>query len=210
MKGPLISQRWFFAASVAVMAASHAFDLFGTYLYQPNFEHEVNPFYRFLDSRGFDVGWREAILGKTLFTLVTGLMLWDFVKRRKKYFPPPGSDFVAFNMMFMFGRTFRGLEYIYALPKRLGGSWLYLCGTLPFLSIYTFALGYDNIAAKYGWPEVPSVRLGYDWLDLTLVLFAVAVFCVPAWQLWAEYRLETPSTDRPEATSTDTVTPSIS
>ena len=170
------------------MASAHAFDLLGTYLYQPDFEHEVNPIYRFLVSRGIDVGWREAILGKTMFTLVTGLMLWYFVKRRKRYYPASGSDFRVFITTYVYGRPLSWLQSLYCLPNKWGGFLLYPCGMMPFLSLYMFYLGYGNMAAKYGWPDIPSLRVGYDWLDLTMIVFASAVVLVPGWQMWIEYR----------------------
>lgn len=202
----MISKSWFFSVAVVTIVAAHMFDLLGTYKYQPNFEHEVNPVYNFLVDRGYEVGWPQAFAGKSIVIIGTVLMLRAFVRGRSRYYPEPGQDCRVFITTFVFGRPLSWVKTLYCLPTKWGGFWMLLCGTFVFATPYMFVFGYNNLAGEYGWLYVGYPLMGSHWLDLILILYAVAVLFFTVRQLWVDYNSQ-PGAPQPQE---QTASPSAS
>jgi hypothetical protein len=64
MRRSCLSQSMFFPIVVASLVAGNAFDLIGTYVHQPDLQHEGNPIHSLLRRHGYSPGWPKVIAAK--------------------------------------------------------------------------------------------------------------------------------------------------
>src|ERR1700730_2907070 len=93
MRRSWFDRPWFFPVVVTSFVAGNAFDLFGTYVYQPHFEHEANPLYITLQPYGLRLNWPMVIVGKALICVVAAYGLSLFLKSRRRFYPERPSTF---------------------------------------------------------------------------------------------------------------------
>lgn len=146
-------------------------DLLGTYVAQPHFEHEGNWLIASLSSAGVHVGWQSAILGKSIICALGIACLEFFAQNCRKFYPPhrlTGSELIHYLVHGEqdpsepngSSRDVRALLVLFA------GFWA-LSGP-----IYLY-MGYDNLAAHFGWLRFPGFYIGgvyQTWGDFILLL----------------------------------------
>jgi hypothetical protein len=182
------AHRFFWPIAVTAYVLGNAFDMVGTYINQPHFEHEGNPIYLFLKSHGYTTGWAEAILGKSFCCVLAAVGLRQFIRRRRTYYPPAAVNFGKAVGCFFYGRSHRWYQTFYRLPRlsRL------LLGYLAWESLgapYYVYLGYDNLTGKYsGLPKWDWFYVGSVWVAPYLVLGAIWYAMTLAWLVWDTWR----------------------
>jgi hypothetical protein len=97
-----LSKAWFFPFVVTALFAGHAFDLIGTYGYQPNFEYESNPIFRIARRLGYTPSWPTVILIKTGICVVCAIGLRQFLGERRRYYRAPPTSFRQFITHFLY------------------------------------------------------------------------------------------------------------
>ena len=86
MRGAILAQPWFYPTVIVSFMIGNALDLVGTYISQPNFEHEGNWLYVTLKPYGLRLTWPLVILGKVLVSVFVAAFLALFLKTRQQYF----------------------------------------------------------------------------------------------------------------------------
>jgi hypothetical protein len=188
MRRSWFDRPWFFPVVMASLVAGNAFDLFGTYVYQPDFEQEANHLYTLLKPYGLRLNWPMVIAGKAIFCGLCGLGLALFLKRRRRYYPERPATFRVLMTQFFYGRPLGWIESFFKLPK----SWLPgLLGVSVVVSLtgpYYAYLGYANLASEYGWWRLGGFWYGRFWWDYGIFIaltLATATFC---WLLWRDFQ----------------------
>lgn len=194
---------WFFPAVMAVFIAGNAFDLIGTYIYQPDFEFEANPLYLLLKPYGLRLNWPGVIAGKVAVCMLCGLGLAWFLGRRRRYYPRWPASFREFFTHYFYGRPLGWVESCFKLPWSLVPSLLAVAPVLALAGPYYAYLGYQNLASKYGWWQPGGFWYGRFWWDYGFFIgfaFAMASFC---WLLWQDFRAGTPPDPSPFVDESD-------
>src|SRR5262245_19873290 len=137
-----LDRRFFFPVVAIVLFFGHAFDLVGTYVYQPKFEHEVNPIYLSLKPYGLTLNWPMVIAGKAIFFVLTVVGLWVFLRRRRRYYPSEASTFREMFSYFLYGRSISWIEMLYRWPYSLTPTLLFVLASMSFAGPYYACLGY--------------------------------------------------------------------
>jgi len=178
----------FFPGVVSTLIVGHAFDLVGTYAYQPNFEHEVNPIYITLKPYGLTLSWPKVIAAKTVYCVLTVCALVFALRKRRRYYPDSTGSFRESFTHFLYGRPITWSETLYRSPKSFVPTLLFVFIAISFSGFYGAYLGYDNLAAKYGWPSLGGFYIGRYWIDYCnlFILPASVVFTVVL--LWDDIR----------------------
>jgi hypothetical protein len=187
MRGSWFDRPWFFPAMIASLVAGNAFDLFGTYVSQPNFEQEANPFYVLLKPYGLRLNWPAVIAGKVIFCGLCALGLALFLGRRRRYYPERPASFRVLMTQFFYGRPLSWFETCYKWPRSLVPSLLAAAPLVGLAGPYYAYLGYGNLASKYGWWQLGGFWYGRFWWDYGLFVFfpiAITLFC---WLLWRDF-----------------------
>jgi len=184
----------FFPIVVVSLVAGNAFDLIGTYVHQRDLQHEGNPIYSFLRRHGYSPGWPEVITAKLGVCVICAIGLRQFLRRRRDYYRPPPAPFREFITHFYYGRPLGWFQTFYRLPRFLPT----LLGFFAILSVagpYYAFLGYDNLAAEYGWPSLGGFWVGSLWVDYGVVIWAIFAFAWLCWEMWRDsqgtYRSDT-------------------
>src|SRR4051794_30701847 len=77
----------------AALLVGNALDLIGTRLAQPNFENEANWVYQGLKAQGIAARWPVVIVAKFSVAVLFLLGLRLFLRYRRRYYPPAGTNF---------------------------------------------------------------------------------------------------------------------
>jgi hypothetical protein len=174
----------FFPAVVASLVVGNALDLIGTYVHQPGFQHENNPIHAFLRQHGYSPGWPEVIVAKLGLCVIVAIGLRQFLRRRRDYYPPPGS-FREFVTRFFYGRSLSWLQTFYRMPRFL--PVLLFCLAVCSLSGPYFAfLGYDNLAGEYGWRSLGGFWLGATWINYGVIIWVILSCTWLCWDMWRD------------------------
>lgn len=187
MRRSLLSRPMFFPIVVASFVAGNALDLIGTYVHQPDFQSEANLIYSFLKGHGYSPGWPEVITAKLVMCVICATGLRQFLRRRRDFYCSPAATFREFITHFFYGRTLLWLQTLYRIPRFLPT----LLGLFAVWSVggpYYAYLGYDNLAAEYGWRSLGGNWVGSVWIDHGLILWAILGSVWLCWDLWRDYR----------------------
>ena len=122
MRGSWFDRPWFYPAAIASFVAGNAFDLVGTYVYQPHFEHESNPIYLTLQPYGLRLSWPMVIAGKAIVCLLCAYGLHLFLILRRRYYPQHRGTFRELITHFIYGRPLVWIESCFKLPRSLAPS----------------------------------------------------------------------------------------
>lgn len=179
---------WFAPAAIAASFAGNAFDLWGTYLHQPRFEHEANPLVVALEPYGYRPTWGPVIAAKLALWLAGSVGLVQFLRRRRGYYPDPPANFREFLTHTFYGRKLGWAESFVKAPRSIGPA---VWATLAMLCLsgpYFAYLGYGNLAAERGWWRPGGFAAGRYWFDWGQVAWLAALFPGFAWLLWRDFR----------------------
>jgi hypothetical protein len=179
---------WFFPAVIASYAAGNAFDLFGTYLNQPNFEYEANHLYVLLKPYGLRLNWPAVIAGKAIICGLCALGLALFLGRRRRYYPERPATFRELITHFFYGRPLGWIESCYKWPRSLTPSLLAIAAVVCLAGPYYAYLGYGNLASKYGWWQLGGFWSGRFWWDYGLFVFYPIAIAGFFRLLWLDFR----------------------
>lgn len=148
-------------------------DLLGTYIAQPHLEHEGNWMVMAVRSMGIHVDFTAAVIAKSIICGLGIAALEFFANECRKYYPSTrmhGSDLVQY---FVYGQSGRQREDgvspsrdVRALLVLFAGFWA-LSGPL-----YMY-MGYDNLAAHFGWFRASGFYIGAvysTWADFFFML----------------------------------------
>jgi hypothetical protein len=130
----------FFPLVVASLVAGNAFDLIGTYVYQPHFQHENNPIHTLLRRHGYSPGWAAVIAAKLGVCIVFAIGLRQFLRKRRDYYRSPPASFREFITQFFYGRPLGWLQTCYRIPR--------------FLPTLLFCFAMMSLAGPYYAPRV--------------------------------------------------------
>lgn len=192
MNSSWLDRPWFFPVAVGSALVGHAFDLMGTYQYQPHFEHEANPLYVALQPYGFRLTWPLVIAAKLVVWLVGAVGLALFLRRRRAAYPPPPATFREFLTGYFYGRPLTWAESFYKFPRSLGPAvWATLALFCLSGPLYLY-FGYGNLAARYRWWHPGGFQVGRYWFDWGFVAWAVVAIPAFGWLLWRDYRAGNP------------------
>jgi hypothetical protein len=169
----LLSHPLFLPLVGAIFVVGQLADLLGTYVAQPHLEHEGNWLVMGLKSMGVHVGFQSAIIAKSVICALGIACLEFFAQKCRKYYPQRRLTGSAFVHYFIYGRTPdepkgdpKSSRDVRALLVLFAGFWA-LSGPL-----YMY-MGYDNLAAHYGWLRAPGFFIGgvySTWADVFLML----------------------------------------
>jgi hypothetical protein len=190
MRGSWLDRSWFFPVVIASLVAGHAFDLLGTYLYQPDFAHESNHLYTLLKPYGLRLNWPLVIAGKAVFCGLWALGLALFLKRRRQYYPKRPATFRVLMTQFFYGRPLGWFENFFKLPRSWTPGLLGISVIVCLGGPYYAYLGYANLASKYDWWRLGGFWYGRFWWDHGLFIalaLDIALFC---WLLWRDFQAE--------------------
>ncbi len=190
MRGSWFDRSWFFPAVIASFVAGNAFDLFGTYLYQPDFEHESNPLYILLKPYGLKLNWPAVIAGKAGVCVICALGLALFLERRRRYYPERPATFRELMTHFFYGRPLGWIESCFKLPRTWTPTLLVIAPIASLGGPYYAYLGYGNLASKYGWWQLGGFWSGRFWWDYGLFVFLTIVIIGFVWLLWQDFQAE--------------------
>jgi hypothetical protein len=129
-----------------------------------------------------------VITGKVIVCLLWASGLRLFLSRRRRYYPRHPATFRELIAHFFYGRPLGWIESWYKLPRSVAPSAMTLGAVLSLGGPYFAYLGYQNLAAKYGWWQLGGIWAGRYWLDWGLVVWmslAIIWFC---WQLWPDFQ----------------------
>ena len=188
MAGSWFDRPWFFPTVIAALIVGGAFDLFGTFIYQPDFEHEANPISLTLRPYGLRLNWPMVIVGKALVCIVCACGLRLFLKRRRHYYPPHGGNFRESITYFFYGRSLGWFESLYRWPRSLTPAALSILAIWSLGGPYFTYLGYGNLASKYGWWQLGGIWVGRYWIDWSLPLWLSVECSFLFWQLWRDFQ----------------------
>ena len=188
MNGSYFDRPWFYPAAIAILVAGHAFDLFGTYVYQPHFEHEVNPIYLTLRPYGLTLNWPMVLTGKTLICLLSAWGLYLFLRRQRLYYPRYPATFRELITHFIYGRPLGWIESGFRLPRSVVPTVLTLLAAEALSGPYLAYLGYGNLASKYGWWQPGGFWAGRYWIDWAVLIWVPLVFSGLGSQLWRDFQ----------------------
>jgi len=184
MQPSWLDRPWFYPIVVATFILGNAFDLFGTYIYQPDFEYEVNPLYVALKPYGLRLNWPLVIAGKILICALAAAGLFLFLRLRRRYYPAQPTTFRAFATHFLYGRPLAWTECNYRLPYSATPAVLTLLAIWCLSGPYLAYLGYGNLASKYGWWQLPGFSVGPYWVEWILIIWVPLSFAFLFWLLW--------------------------
>ncbi len=187
-KPSLLANPLFFPAAIVTLIIGNACDLIGTYIAQPHFEDEANLVHNFLLSHGYYLGWPGAIFGKTLTCLLFAWGLRLFLTYRRQYYPSSRVSKAKFFSTYLYGRPLNFVQQLYSLPHNYRAA-LYFIGAVCGLSgPYFFYLGYENLAATYGWWHLPFFQLGQNWIDSAAIVSVILLVFWLRQQIWNDYQ----------------------
>jgi hypothetical protein len=187
MRRSWLSHSTLFPVAVAVLVAGNAFDLIGTYVYQPDFQHENNPIHALLRRHGYSPGWPEAIVAKLLVCVICAIGFRQFLYKRREYYLGSRASFREFITQFFYGRRLPWLETFYRVPRFLP-TLLFCLAICSLAGPYFAFLGYDNLAAQYGWPTLSGFWVGSTWVDYGVVTWVVLTCAWLCWEMWRDYQ----------------------
>lgn len=187
-KPPALSRPYFFPLVAATLLLGNAADLVGTYINQPNFEHEGNPLYRWLTGLGYEIDWPEVIAGKASFCLAGLWALRLFLGGRRRYYPSTPMPFREFTTTFLYGRPLSWLETSYRWPARWQPFLLTIGAVAALSGPYMAYLGYQNLANHYDWWRMPYFFVGQLAVNSLLIPATLLTCAFVAWLLWDDYR----------------------
>ncbi len=177
----------FFPIVVASLVAGNAFDLIGTYVHQPDLQHEGNPIHAFFRRHGYSPGWPEVIGAKVGVCIICTIGLRQFLRKRRDYYRSPPASFREFITQFFYGRPLGWFQTFYRIPRLLPT----LLGCFAIWSVagpYYAFLGYDNLAAQYGWPSLSGFSVGSLWVDYGVLIWVILACAWLCWDMWRDYR----------------------
>jgi ABC-type Fe3+-siderophore transport system permease subunit len=188
MRRSWFDRPWFFPSVIAGFVAGNVFDLFGTYVYQPDFEQEVNPLYILLKPYGLRLNWPGVIAGKAIVCGLCALGLALFLGRRRRYYPEHPASFRVLMTQYFYGRPLGWIESCYKLPRSWIPTLLAAAAVSSLAGPYYAYLGYANLASKYGWWQLGGFWYGRFWWNYGLFIamtLAIVAFC---WLLWRDFQ----------------------
>ncbi|MBI5801877.1 MAG: hypothetical protein HZA92_14295 [Verrucomicrobia bacterium] len=181
----------FFSLVVVSLVAGNTFDLVGTFVYQPDFQHEANFIYVFLKRHGYSPGWPEVIAAKLGVCVIFVIGLHQFLRRRRDYYCPSPVTFREFITQFFYGRPMTWFQTFYSIPRFL--PTLLCCAVVCSLGGPYYAYcGYDNLAAEYGWRILGGFWVGWLWIDYAVWNWALLAFAWLCWEMWRDYQDDFP------------------
>lgn len=187
MRGAILAQPWFYPTVIVSFMIGNALDLVGTYISQPNFEHEGNWLYVTLKPYGLRLTWPLVILGKVLVSVFVAAFLALFLKTRQQYYPRPGVSFREFVTNFFYARTLSWWQMNYKIP-RIKPALLWAIFSLSLGGIYYAVLGYENLAVKYHWWWLEGFWLGKYWLGWSSLAYVLLAIPLSLWLLFDDYQ----------------------
>jgi len=188
MRTSWLDRPWFYPIVVASFILGNAIDLFGTYLHQPNFEHEANWLYVTLKPYGLRLNWLLVIAGKTLICVLAPAGLLLFLRLRRRYYPAQRTTFRAFATHFLYGRPLGWTECNDRLPHSATPAVLTLLAIWCLGGPYLAYLGYGNLASKYGWRQLPGFSIGPYWIEWILIIWVPLSIAFLFWLLWDDFQ----------------------
>ncbi|MFN9719688.1 MAG: hypothetical protein ACK58L_13390 [Planctomycetota bacterium] len=191
MRKSVLEQSWFYLAVIFSFAAGHCIDLLGTWLYQPDFEHEVNPLYLTLKPYGVRPTWTVVICGKVLTVLLAVISVYYFRSYRRACYPDSGGDFRSFTTHFFYGRVLTWKEALWRIPL-VRPTLLMILMSWSLGGPYYAWLGYENLAYKYGWWTLGGFWIGSYWFTWGLFICVATVLPMCLLLLFRDYQF-TPS-----------------
>ena len=178
----------FYPVVIGSFAVGIAADLIGTYVFQPWFEHEGNPFYHIATGLGITVTWPRVIAAKVIEFLVCALGLLIFLRHRRTLYPRPPATFSEVIIHLFYGRRLSGLQIFCRLP-RLVPTLSVVLAAWSLQGPYYAYLGYENLfGGKYGWPTLGGTFIGPMWMPHAAVIWFGFVVTLFPWAIWQDYR----------------------
>ncbi len=181
----------FFLFTVTTLFIGHAFDLWGTYVAQPNFENEANWIYTFLKPYGFVLTWPLVIATKLVWCVAVSIGLIVFLTHRRKYYPIQAESFREFITHYFYGRSLTWFETTFKLP-RFAPVGLFLFAFAAISGPYFIFLGYDNLAVQDDLWRFGGIWLGRYWLDWSGIYWTMAATGIVFWLLWRDFLCSRP------------------
>jgi hypothetical protein len=187
MSNSWLSRPLFFPVVVASLLAGNAIDLIGTYVHQPEFQHEGNVIYGLLKSRGYSPGWPVVIAAKSAVCVIGAIGLHRFLRKRRTYYRHPSATFREFITQVFYGRPLTWFETFYRIPRFVPT----VLGCFAVFSVggpYFAYLGYENLAGEYGWPTLGGFWIGSLWIDYGVIIWVFSAITWLVWDMWRDYR----------------------
>ena len=148
-------------------------DLLGTYVAQPHFEHEGNWLISALTSAGVHVGWNSAILGKSIVCALGIACLEFFAQHCRKFYPVhrmSGSELLHY---FVHGESQNAKAENVQMSRDVRALLVLFAGFWALSGPIYLYMGYDNLAAHFGWLRFSGFYIGgvyQTWGDVILLL----------------------------------------